>query len=79
MMMAANEILKLLTEFSSFKYGLDFTNFHEMKDNYSVKLGFDYLGFDFLLYFTIGCILEACIALFHYLVDKNSRKNLARI
>ena len=39
-MVAANETLHLLNEFSSLKYGLNFENYDKIKDNYSVKIGF---------------------------------------
>ena len=58
-MVAAKETLLLLTQFSSAKFGLDFSNYGTEKNHYSVKLGFEMLALDSLIYFLIGCALEA--------------------
>ena len=58
-MVAANETLHLLNEFSSLKYGLNFENYDKIKDNYSVKIGFEMLAIDSGIYFIIGCFLES--------------------
>lgn len=61
-MVAAKETLHLLTKFSSLKYGLDFSNYDVVMDNYSVSLGFRWLWKDSFIYFFIGLILEACLS-----------------
>ena len=66
-MMAANEGLKLLTEFSGFKYGIDFTNFNEVKDNYSVSMSMEFMALDIVIYFIVGLCLEGSRVLFNYL------------
>ena len=61
-MVAAKETLHLLTKFSSLKYGLDFSNYDVVMDNYSVSTGFKWLIKDSTIYFFIGLILEACLS-----------------
>ena len=69
-MVAANETLRLLNEFSSLKYGLNFDNYGEMKDNYSVKIGFEMLATDIGIYFLVGCFLESVTVLVTFIIDK---------
>lgn len=73
-MVAANETLKLLTEFSSFKYGLSFYNYGEVIANYSVKKGFFMLAIDSLIYFAIGCVLETFSVVFGKVRARRSQK-----
>ena len=77
-MVAGNETLKLLTEFSSFKYGLSFSNYEEVIANYSVRLGFRMLALDSLIYFIIGCFFEACIGLANFGLAKRFSNELTR-
>ena len=67
-MVAAKETMNLLTAFSSFKYGLNFDNYNEQMNNYSVEFGMRMLGIDIIIYFLIGCALEACVFLAKFLL-----------
>ena len=69
-MVAAKETLLLLTQFSSLKFGLDFSNYDTVMNNYSVKLGFKMLLTDTVIYFIIGFVLEACLIVISYLCNK---------
>ena len=77
-MCAANETLRLFTEFSSLKFGLDFTNFDQNIDNYSVITGLSMLAIDSVIYFSIGCFLEVCAHLVNFFLKKYDRKKLAK-
>ena len=69
-MVAANETLRLLNEFSSLNYGLNFENYDKIKDNYSVKIGFEMLAIDIGIYFLIGCFLESFTVLVTFIIAK---------
>ena len=78
-MVAGNETLKLLTEFSSFKYGLSFFNYGEVIANYSVQLGFQMLAIDALIYFAIGCFFEACSILVNIFIARRRNGRLTKL
>ena len=77
-MVAAKETLLLMTQFSSNSFGLNFSNYGEVRANYNVKLGFEMLAIDAGIYFAIGFTLEAIVLVVkRYFFDQRHQQALA--
>lgn len=74
-MVAAQETFNLITKMSSFKFGLNFHNFSEEGDNFSVKLGLQMLALDSVIFFLIGCASEGLVySVTNWIERRNGRK-----